>query len=59
MDNIVTVMSLENGLQTEGEHDLRVIKGEKIILGYIKSSEMKQSSFHTPFLSGFLWVTEH
>lgn len=59
MDNVVAVMSLENRLQTQGECEIRVITGGEYNSRLRKSSEMKKLSFHTPFLSGFLWLTEH
>lgn len=52
-------MALENGLQTQGEYEIKVITKGEYNSGLCKSSEMKQSYFHTPFLSGFLWLTEH
>lgn len=49
MDNIVAVMSLENGLQTQGEYEIRAITRGECNSELHKSSEVKQSSFHTPF----------
>lgn len=49
----------ENGLQPQGQCERRTITRGEYNSGLHKSSEMKQSSFHTPFLSGFLWLTEH
>lgn len=56
MGNVIAVTSLENVLQTLGISELIVVKRGEYNFGLHRSSEMKQSSLHTTFLSGFLWL---
>lgn len=59
MDNEVAAVPLESRLPTQGLYEIGVITRGEYNVGLHNSSKTKSSSFHTPFLAGFLWLMVH